>query len=163
MAIDTLENLIKLTIDRLVEYRDWTRKAKGRLLQLDFVRFALVGSLGFIINSLCLTLLFGRLHIPILLAQLASAEIALCGNFVLHDRWTYQGSKANRLPKRFVIFQGSTWTGLLITTTVVVVSVNVLKIYYFLGLIFGAALAMVWNYLWTKHIIFKLNQPSSDS
>ena len=149
-----------MPIDRFVEYQDWTRKAGGRLLQLDFVRFAIVGSLGFVVNSLCLTLLFGRLHIPVLLAQLTSAEIALCCNFVLHDCWTYQGRKARRLLKRFVIFQGSTWIGLLITTTVVVVSVSVLDIYYLLGLIFGSALAMVWNYLWTKHIVFKLNQPS---
>jgi putative flippase GtrA len=123
----------------------------------------MVGSLGFLVNSLCLTLLFGRLHLPVLVAQVASAEIALCCNFVLHDRWTYKGSKTKGLLKRFVIFQGSTWAGLLITTTVVVVSVDLLGLNYLLGLILGSALAMMWNYLWTKHIIFRLNQPGSVS
>src|SRR3990167_7331510 len=84
------------------------------LHKIDFVRFCIVGTLGFIINFGLLTLLFKVLNLHIFIAQLISSEIALFNNFVLHHNWTYKGNMTNKSIKTLLVqFHASSWTAII--------------------------------------------------
>lgn len=145
-----------INIGNFADYQDWTKRTAGKVVSIDFVRFGMVGTTGFIVNTIFLSLFYKILHIPIFVSQLMAAEIALISNFTLHNIWTYKTSLGDgSWFKRLVLFHGSSWAGVLITTTVLVLSVKVFHINYLLGLIAGSATAMTWNFVWSKYYIFK--------
>lgn len=143
-------------IESIVDYQDWTKKVSSKFISIDFVRFGIVGGCGFIINTVFLTVFYRFLHLPLVISQLIAAEIALLFNYTLHNLWTYKSMFRNRRwLKGLLIFHGSSWTGILITTTILVFIVNVLHFNYLIGLTAGVATAMFWNYTWTRYVIFR--------
>ncbi len=67
--------------------------------QVSFLKFALVGSSGVIVDMAILALLADprMLGLNITLSKVAGAEVALLNNFVLNDRWTFgEGSEHSK-------------------------------------------------------------------
>jgi dolichol-phosphate mannosyltransferase len=65
-------------------------------LNSDFIRFVIVGLLGFLIDFGLLFIFINKLHIPsslIWLAQVISAEVAIINNFLLNNFWTFSYKK----------------------------------------------------------------------
>ena len=88
----------------------YTHAKLQHLLKLDFIRFCIVGGTGFIINFIILTVLHKALEVPIFIAQLAGAEVALFSNFMLHHHWTYKEHKVQKsLSTLLVQFHASSW------------------------------------------------------
>src|SRR3989344_5315961 len=106
------------------------------LHKIDFVRFCIVGTLGFIINFSLLTFLFKVLGIHIFIAQLISSEIALFNNFVLHHNWTYRDNVTNKSIKNLLLqFHMSSWSAILGSAAIVAGGVKILKLNYIVALI----------------------------
>lgn len=57
---------------------------------MRFGRFLSVGVVGFVVDTLVITLLTYAFTVPTLLAKLASAETAIIVMFALNERWTFQ-------------------------------------------------------------------------
>lgn len=129
-----------------------------RLLKVDFVRFSMVGAVGFLVNLGMLFILFDLLSMPIWLAQLLGAEAALFSNFTLHHFWTYR-DRAGLKRKRILLaqFHVSFWSGAAINSLIVIAAVNALNVHYFIGLVAGSATALFWNFFWTKFYIWRHN------
>lgn len=127
-----------------------------KLIQVDFVRFCLVGAVGFLVNLSALFLLYDLANFSIVVAQLIGAECALFSNFTFHHFWTYKGLGVQKR-KRLLLAQYhlSFWSGAAINSLIVVLLVSVMHAHYFIGLIVGSAVALFWNFFWTKFFIWK--------
>lgn len=127
-----------------------------RLVRIDFVRFGMVGALGFVINFLLLTLLFRVLDLPIFVAQILAAEVALFHNFIWHHHWTY---KANNVSKNIwtlvVQFHITSWVAVVGSAALISLFVHTFGLDYIIALVLSSAIAMFWNFGWTKFVIWR--------
>lgn len=142
----------------IVDILDWTKKTKNKLLKIDFIRFGLVGSVGFITNYIFLSLFYRLFKIEIIVSQLLAGEIALIVIFLLHNFWTYKGHEHIPFTKKLINFHGTQWAGQLIILLIVSVGVKNFKINYGISLVIASIIVMFWNYTWTKLYIFKSNK-----
>jgi putative flippase GtrA len=128
----------------------------AKLLRIDFVRFSLVGALGFVINFTILTLLYKVLGMQLFVAQLISGEIALFSNFHLHHTWTYKRHQVTKsIPTLLIQFHLTSWMAIIGTAILVTVGVDLLKLNYIIALFLAGGIAMFWNFVWTKFVIWK--------
>jgi len=112
-------------------------------LPTTFVKFVIVGGVGFVIFQFFLFLvydapvfwflpsqdtsldlgLFTLSDIRLLIASIVAVEIAIICQFNLHDRWTFRWRpRAGRIGQRFIKFQVSS----IMSPVIVVVTVNAL-------------------------------------
>lgn len=131
------------------------------LLKIDFIRFCLVGAGGFLINFGLLTLFYRLFGWPIFLAQLLAGEIALFNNFVLHQRWTYKRHSVTKSIAHLLWqFHLTSWVAIIGSALMVSVGVKSFKLNYLVALIISSAIALSWNFVWTKFVIWKHQQES---
>jgi len=131
-----------------------------RLLQSDFIRFCIVGSLGFFINFAILTLLYKVFHSPLFISQIIAAEIALFSNFMFHHHWTYKANHVRKtLSKLIVQFHLTTWFAVIGSALIVSAGVHVLHLHYFPSLVLASGTALLWNFGWSKFVIWRQHTP----
>ena len=91
------------------------------------------------------------LHLPLVIASVLSAELAIVNNFWWNDRWTF--SRTQLSLRRFAQFNLVSLFGLVLTTGTLWVLVHYLGLYYLAANLVGIALAAIWgfaaNSLWT--------------
>jgi len=134
--------------------RHWSALA-GQVQRRAFLgtvsKFLLVGGIGALVNSLALLLLFQRAHLPLVLASVLSAEVAIIHNFCWNDRWTFRRTRLSL--RRFAKFNLVSLTGLVITTCTLWLLAEHLGVYYLAANLLGIALATAWNFavnvVWT--------------
>ncbi len=132
-----------------------------KLLRIDFIRFCLVGAVGFFVTASCLKVLHGLLGLDIIIATLLSSEMGLLSNFIFHENWTYKyvDHHGKSVLTKFIHFHMSSWSGIVIITIIETVCVKVFNLNYFIGLVIASGVTMFWNYFWTKFYIFKGQTP----
>lgn len=134
----------------------YTREKLRYLLTIDFVRFCIVGGTGFTINLIVLAALHRLLDMPILLAQIIAAEIALFSNFMLHHHWTYKKNRTEKTLSMLIMqFHASSWPAILGSAVMVSVGVQLLHFNELLALIITAFTALSWNFIWSKYVIWR--------
>lgn len=133
-----------------------------RALQYSFVRFCLVGTLGFAINFMLLTLLYRKLHWSVFLAQLLSSELSLFSNFLLHHHWTYKDHNVEKTISRLLVeFHVTSWAAILGSAILVSLGVGSLHLHYFVALAVASVLGLGWNFGWTKFVIWRKHERSA--
>jgi putative flippase GtrA len=134
----------------------YTRNKIERLLKLEFIRFCIVGGLGFVINFILLIALAKLFNLSIVLAQLIGAELALGTNFMLHHNWTYKAHRVNKNLKSLLVqFHVTTWPAILGSTAMVSLGVDVFHISKFLALVISSLVSLMWNFIWSKFVIWR--------
>lgn len=134
-----------------------------RLLKIDFVRFCLVGALGFIINLVLLTLLYKVLDSPLFISQILAAEVALFSNFMFHHHWTYKASQVRKtITKLIVQFHVTSWVAIVGSAAIVSLGVHVFKLSYLVALVVASASALFWNFGWSKFVIWRRHSEPLD-
>lgn len=134
----------------------YTKKKVEGLLKLEFIRFCIVGGLGFTINFIILIVLAHTTNAPIVLAQLIGAEVALGTNFMLHHNWTYKTHHVNKSLKSLIVqFHVTTWPAILGSTAMVSLGVGVFHINEFASLVISSLVSLMWNFLWSKFVIWR--------
>lgn len=129
-----------------------------RLLKTDFVRFCIVGSFGFLVNLVFLTLFYRVFGITVFLAQLMGAEAALLSNLIWHHKWTYNHHKFKKSLSEIIIqFHLSSWTAIVGSAVFVSLAVSYLNMAYGLALAIASLLSLTWNYLWCKLVVWRHN------
>jgi len=125
----------------------------GRLRQLGYrqrrllarlSRFLVIGGTGVLVNSLALLLLFQWVHLPLVVASVLSAELAIVNNFCWNDRWTFRRTQLSL--SRFARFNLVSLGGLVITTCTLWVLIHYLGLYYLTANLLGISLATAWNF-----------------
>lgn len=126
------------------------------LLEKDFVRFCVVGGLGFVINFAILTVLYKVLNAPLFVSQLIAAEVSLFNNFLLHHHWTYKKNNSVKSLRRLVVeFHATSWVAIVGSAALVSFGVHVLNLHYFESLVISSVVALGWNFFWSKYVIWK--------
>ena len=131
------------------------QKYKRIILDPSTLRFVIVGTCGFIVNAFVLFILHGKLSINLTIGQIIASECAILFNFVLHDNWTYRHSKDMGLVRRISEFHASSWVGAIVTLVILDLVVGFTGAPYMLALAVGGGVAMLWNYCWTRFVIWK--------
>ena len=133
----------------------YTRGKLERLLKIEFIRFCIVGGTGFVINFILLALLPKLFGIPIPLAQFVGAEVALFSNFIMHHNWTYKSKRVKKsIPSLLIQFHATTWPAILGSTVMVSVGVDVLHLSKLVALLISSAIALFWNFGWSKFVVW---------
>lgn len=133
----------------------YTRARLRHLIKIDFVRFCIVGGTGFVINFIILTVLHKSLGMPIFIAQLIGAEVALFSNFILHHHWTYKARKvAKSMPTLLFQFHASTWPAIFGSALMVTGGEKLLHFGNLLALTVSSVIALLWNFGWSKYVIW---------
>jgi putative flippase GtrA len=131
--------------------RVWQLMQRERALLISLSKFLVVGGTGVLVNSFVLFLLFQWVHLPLVMASVLSAELAIVNNFWWNDRWTF--SRTQLSLRRFAQFNLVSLFGLVLTTGTLWVLVHYLGLYYLAANLVGIALAAIWgfaaNSLWT--------------
>lgn len=132
------------------------------MLKIDFVRFGIVGSVGFVVTAIFLRLLRKAFGLDVLPATFIASEFGLLSNFFFHQNWTYKHVDHSHKStwKKFVHFQTSSWSGVVIFTAIETVGVKVFKLNDLVALVIAAGITMFWNFFWTKYFIFKGKTPA---
>jgi putative flippase GtrA len=134
----------------------YTKDKIARLLQIEFIRFCIVGGTGFVINFILLYLLNGVFGLDIILAQFIGAEIALFSNFILHHNWTYKHHNVEKPKHQLIIqFHLTTWPAILGSVAMVSISVKVFHLSNFVALIISSVISLIWNFVWSKYVIWR--------
>ena len=127
-----------------------------KIVKIDFIRFSIVGGLGFLINLILLTLLHRQLDVDIFLAQLISAEIALFSNFLLHNHWTYAHHKVDKSKTNLLIrFHLTSWPAILGSTLMVGLFEKLAHFGNLLSLSISSVIILGWNFFWSKYFVWK--------
>jgi putative flippase GtrA len=128
-----------------------------------FIKFAIVGFVGAVVDFTVLTLLVFGLHIPDYIANIFSVSAAIVSNFTWNRLWTFPESRAHVLHKHFLQFALVNLAGLAINEIVfVLLDQKVFEL--FLGQygiypakLFAIGIVLFWNFgvnrIWTyRHI-----------
>lgn len=122
-----------------------------------FGKFAVVGTIGFVLNTIVLEAMVRAGAHPAMGSALG-AETAIISNFLLNNSWTFRGRKVHgfqMIPKflqfnatsvgAILIQAGTVWTGTHLF------GVSLYRWFYVLGVGIG----LLWNYTMYKHVIWK--------
>ncbi len=137
-------------------------KLAKKLVSIDFIRFCIVGTAGFIINYALLSLFYKQMGIHIFIAQLLASEVALFHNFAMHHNWTYKNKsrKQNKTLSNYLVeFHATSWVAIIGGALLVSFCVRVLHFDYTIALVVSSALALFWNFVWTKYFIWGEKDP----
>jgi putative flippase GtrA len=132
------------------------RRKIEHIIKIEFIRFCIVGGSGFIINFIIYTGLTKGLNVPVFFAQAIGAEIALFSNFMMHHHWTYKAHKVTKSFRKLLIqFHATTWPAIIGSALMVTGFVKLLHLEYLPSLAIASAISLVWNFFWTKYIIWR--------
>jgi len=81
-----------------------------------FLRFALVGIIGAVVDFGTFNLLTGLFHMPAVLASVCSFGAAIVSNFTWNRYWTYPDSRSKRVSQQLLQFGLISLIGLAIRT-----------------------------------------------
>jgi len=139
----------------------WSREKAGVLLKLDFVRFGMVGAVGFVVTFIFKGLFHKVFNLTILPSTFLGSEAGVMSNFIFHQTWTYKrvDHSHKSIQKKFFHFQLSSLSGVIIFTLLVVAVARLTHHDGILGLVIAAGITMFWNFFWTKYFIFKGHTP----
>ncbi len=132
----------------------------ARLRQLrhgSFGKFAVVGTIGFIINTTILELMVRAGFHPAL-GSAVGAECAIISNFIWNNNWTFRGRKISgfKVIPKFLQFNATSIGALIIQSgTVALGSFFFGKELYRWFYIVGVGIGLIWNYTMYSKVIWK--------
>jgi dolichol-phosphate mannosyltransferase len=120
------------------------------------IKFAVVGTIGFIINTTGLEF-FVALNIHPAISAGLGAEMAIISNFLLNNFWTFKHRKIqnNKLIYKFFQFNMTSFGAVTIQsmsvwTGTIIFGLNTYRIFYIIGI----AIGLFWNYLMYSRVIW---------
>lgn len=132
------------------------------MLKIDFIRFGIVGAMGFLISEIGIYIIHGQLGLWPFWGFLVGNEAGLISNFIWHENWTYNhiDHKHRHWKEKFWHFHLSSWSGVVIILGVDLIVTHLLHVSPYLSQVAGSAVGMFWNFFWTRYYIFKGKSPT---
>ena len=125
-----------------------------------FGKFAVVGGIGFVINTVVLVGL-KQFGIHPALGSAIGAECAIISNFILNNSWTFGERKitGKRMIGKFIQFNTTSLGALIIQSGTVYVGTRLFGVaWYFLFYMGGVGLGLIWNYIMYSRVIWKKHE-----
>lgn len=123
-----------------------------------FFKFAVVGGIGFIINTVIMEGLFQLFGIHPSAGSAIGAECAIISNFILNNAWTFGERKVTgvKLIPKFLQFNVTAFGGLAIQSGAVAAGTFAFGVgYRFPFFILGVGFGLIWNYIMYSKVIWK--------
>jgi dolichol-phosphate mannosyltransferase len=146
---------VRPALPRVPRLRGLGRAKRAVLVQ--FGTFVLVGSAGAVVNSALLWALYGRLHLPLVLASVLAVEAAIVNNFFWNNRFTF--GRRDVSVRRFATFNGVSLGGLAMTTATLWLLVNHAGMHYLVANVLGIGLATFWNFTLNRAVTWREGHP----
>ena len=99
-------------MERVMKILGWVKK---KFLTKTFLKFAVVGGSGIIVNMLVFLILTNYTSIHHLVASAIATEIAILNNFTWNHIWTFKKRGEMNILIRIAAFHGSRILGLIVT------------------------------------------------
>jgi len=123
----------------------------------SFGKFAVVGTIGFVINTVVLVGL-KNIGVHPAIGSAIGAECAIISNFILNNAWTFKERKIRgmRTILKFIQFNTTSVGAIIIQSGTVFIGTQLFGIpAYFYSYILGVGLGLIWNYLMYSRVIWK--------
>lgn len=132
---------------------------KVRIKELrQLIKFAIVGTIGFAVNTIILEILRRKGFSPDNAAAIG-AEFAIISNFILNNSWTFKSqkiSKVSNLVTKFLQFNLASIGSVLIQKVGIYLGISLFgENLYFIYYVLSVGIAMVLNYFIYSKIIWK--------
>jgi len=127
------------------------------VLRGSFGKFAVVGTIGFIINTVILVGL-KQMGIHPAIGSAVGAECAIISNFFLNNAWTFRDRKVmgKKMMGKFIQFNTTSVGAIIIQSSTVYIGTLVFGMpAYFASYILGVGLGLIWNYWMYSKVIWK--------
>jgi dolichol-phosphate mannosyltransferase len=121
-----------------------------RGINRTFVKFAIVGASGVLVNECVLIALHGY-GFHLLVCSIVAIELSILSNFVLNNAWTFGGEGSKTLLRKLGCFQVISIAGALINI-IVLSSLTMVGIDYRIANIIGIGCGFLFNYMLNKSI-----------
>ena len=153
------------------------RSALQRLpVSTTFVKWAIVGGIGFLVNQFVLFMVydsplfaflpargadlklifFTHPDVRLLIASIAAIEAAILSNFYWHDRWTFrERQRRSPRPIRLLKFHFFSIGSPLIVFATLNTLPPVFGVSPYIANTIGVALGASWNWIWDNHVIWR--------
>jgi dolichyl-phosphate beta-glucosyltransferase len=130
-----------------------------------FLKYAVVGTIGTVVDVGTLYLFVEYVHIPLLISTTLSFILAVINNFILNKYWTFQNTNSN-IRKQFIKFLIVALIGLGLTLILMYLFVYIINIPdiilynigikgYVLSKLLTSIIVLLWNFLGNKYWSFK--------
>lgn len=119
-----------------------------------FPTFLLVGLMGLVTTFVGTVILYHHVHLELWQASAISIQTAILVTYTLNSLVTWRDRRGGSPSRRFLTFEAVSLVGLGINEAVLLTCVSTFHLYYLLGLLFGSAVAAVWNYLANHNLTF---------
>ena len=119
----------------------------------QFIKFAVVGASGTVIDWVLYFLFTRSLGIYYLIAKIISFVIAALNNYIWNRVWTFK-SKEKKVIGEFIKFFVVSIVGLGLNTLIMYLTVGLLGWKDFYALVLATAIVMIWNFFANKFHIF---------
>ena len=119
----------------------------GRFLTPDllrFLRFAVVGGSGVLVNMVILWLLHDKLGLGLTRSSLVATSLAILNNFLWNNHWTFKATSIQS--RRLAQFIGISLIGMVITAVILNILYNVFSVHYVQANLAGIMVATAWNF-----------------
>lgn len=121
---------------------------------LTIGKFFVVGASAAVIDFGLLYLLTEYGGIYYLVSATISFVIAALYNYFMNRRWTFQsiGSKKKQIPIFFTV----AILGIIFNNAILYIGVEQFAIWYIYAKVFATIVVTVWNFMWNKHVTFRV-------
>ncbi len=129
--------------------------------RIRFIKFLIVGTIGFIVNTIGLE---GFIYLGLRpsLAGAAGAELAIFSNFTLNNLWTFKENKitsVKQIPVKFLIFNAASFGSVVIQAITIEIGSRLFGVeLYRLYFIIGVGIGLIWNYVMYNRVVWKTHK-----
>jgi dolichol-phosphate mannosyltransferase len=114
----------------------------------SFLKFCLVGALGFLVNTGLLWILTDGVGLYYVLSSAISIEVSILFNFSLNDSWTFRNRKGlgNNILVRAIKYNLVCIVGAVLNLGILTLMTEGFGVYYLISNMVGMVVAVLWNY-----------------
>jgi len=122
---------------------------------VQFVKFAIVGAIGTIINLFVLYILTELFGLYYLISAIFAFFLAMTNNYVFNKKWAFNEKIETNFTSKYLKFALVSVFGLVINLSILYYFVEYLGLYYMLAQVFGIVSGFLLNFFLNKHWTFK--------
>ncbi len=122
------------------------------LLNAAFIRYIIVGGIGYLIELTILFLLTENLNMWYIYSNIISNFIALVFSYVINNYWTFKIKKF--VIKKVLILLGVHICNVIVCSAILYFLASICDMFYLLSKIFTTLLSCVWNYFISKYVVY---------
>lgn len=126
---------------------------KNKLL-IQIFKFIIVGGIATIIDYIIFYILHELLKVDTLPSNIISFSISVIYNYIASVKWVFDVKKDDP-KKQFIIFMILSIIGLLINTTIVYITVDILNWYSMICKVIATGIVMIFNFITRKLLLEK--------